>query len=231
MIFEQLPPGKTVQERKIISYKTAVKSSKFIHLLGGTHGDEVEGIYVLDALFQWLKVRHELKDLPVVVTPILNVDGYEQGTRVNAHCIDLNRNYPASDWSAEFTKDKYNPGPAPLSEPENKYLIGLFNKYPPSFVLSFHTWKPILNYNGNCKDVADFLGLYNNYPVSETIGYDTPGSLGTFVPEKYEAGVLTFECPPLSDTKSLKDIWQENQEGLKAFFSSPLVEFKISETS
>ena len=60
------------------------------------------------------------------------------------------------------------------------------------------------------------------------IGYPTPGSLGTYAVEKYGAPVLTFECPELKNHKgNLKDIWMENEEGLKKFFASDLVWEKI----
>jgi protein MpaA len=227
VIFTEIESGTSVEGQDIPAFKTDIKASKYLYLIGGTHGDEVEGVYVLKELFAWLSLEHNLKDLPIVVVPILNVDGYRAGTRVNSHQVDLNRNYPTKDWSAEFKKAKYNPGPAPLSEPENEYLVELFEKYPPSFVISFHTWKPILNYNGDAKEIADFIASFNNYPCAPDIGYETPGSLGTFGPERYKAPVLTFECPPIAGNKSLKEIWLENEAGLKNLMQSELLEKKI----
>jgi protein MpaA len=164
----------------------------------------------------------------MVVVPILNVDGYQNRTRVNAHLVDLNRNLPTKDWSTDHKEPRYNPGPKPLSEPENQFLVKLMDKYKPGFIISFHTWKPILNFNGECKDVAEFLNKYNNYEMAGDIGYPTPGSLGTFAVEKYQSPVLTFECPELkTHRESLKDIWNENEKGLKDFFSSELIWKKI----
>lgn len=223
MIFSELNPGTSVEGHTIPAFISDTKGSKYLYLLGGTHGDEVEGVYVLKELFSWLKTEHSLKDLPIIVIPILNVDGYRASTRVNAHQVDLNRNYPTKDWTKEHTETKYNPGPKALSEPENVYLDDLMKKYPPNFILSFHTWKPILNYNGDTQDVAEFLSTYNKYPIASDIGYSTPGSFGTYVPEKYKAGVLTFECPALATNKTLKDIWKENETGLKAFMQSDLL--------
>lgn len=227
MIFTELEPGRTVEGHPIQAFKTDVKADKYLYLLAGTHGDEVEGIHVLKELFNWLKHEHSLKDLPIVVIPILNLDGYRASTRVNAHMVDLNRNYPTKDWKPEATEKKYNPGPKALSEPENQFLVKLLDKYRPGFIISFHTWKPILNFNGDCQDVAEFLSSYNNYPIAGDIGYPTPGSFGSFVPAKYGAGVLTFECPPLSDELGLKDIWKENEQSLKDFMQSELLLKKI----
>jgi murein peptide amidase A len=224
MIFSEIESGTSLEGIDIPVFKTEIKASRYLYLLGGVHGDEVEGVYVLKELFAWLKTEHTLKDLPMIVIPILNVDGYRANSRTNAHLVDLNRNLPTKDWSTEHTKPRYNPGPKPLSEPENQFLVKILDKYKPGMIISFHTWKPILNYNGNCKDEAEFLAGFNNYEVASDIGYPTPGSLGTFATEKYNCPVLTFECPELKKHKeTLREIWDENEEGLKKFFSSDLV--------
>ena len=227
MIFTEIEPGKSVEGYPIPAYKTDVKAQKYLYLMAGTHGDEVEGIHVCKELFNWLKNEHSLKDFPIVVIPILNVDGYRASTRVNAHSVDLNRNLPTKDWTPEASEAKYNPGPKPLSEPENAYLVKLLDKYPPALILSFHTWKPILNYNGDSQDVAEYLSQFNNYPIAGDIGYPTPGSFGSFVPQKYNAGVLTFECPPIAEDLGLKEIWEENKEGLMKFMQSDLLMKKM----
>jgi murein peptide amidase A len=228
MIFSELESGTSLEGHSIDVYKTDIKASKYLYLIGGVHGDEVEGVYVLKELFNWLKQEHSLKDMPIIVIPILNVDGYRGQTRVNAHHVDLNRNLPTKDWSAKFTQPKYNPGPSPLSEPENQFLVKLFDKYKPGFIMSFHTWKPILNFNGDCQDIAEFLAQFNKYEMAPDIGYPTPGSLGTFGVEKYKAPVLTFECPELkTHNGSLKEIWQENEEGLKKVFQTDLIWKKL----
>jgi murein peptide amidase A len=228
MIFNELAHGISVAGNAIAAYKTLMKSSKYIYLIAGTHGDEVEGVYVLKKLFDWLKENDTLIELPIVVVPVLNVDGHHALTRVNANQVDLNRNYPTHDWTAAFKQKKYNPGPEALSEPENKFLISLFDQYHPAIILSFHSWKPILNYNGDSKDIAEYLASHNDYPIDGDIGYPTPGSLGTFGPEKYQAGVLTFECPPLSEREdSLEKIWLENEKGLKGLFIENILKSKI----
>ena len=228
MIFSELESGHSLEGHAIPVFKTDIKAPKYLYLIGGVHGDEVEGVYVLKELFSWLKLEHNLKDLPMVVVPILNVDGYRAQTRVNAHLVDLNRNLPTKDWNGTITKAKYNPGPKPLAEPENQFLVKLFDKYKPGLIISFHTWKPILNHNGNCKDVAEYFHGYNKYEMAGDIGYPTPGSLGTFAVEKYNAPVLTFECPELkTHRESLKDIWKENEEGLKQMFQTELIWNKL----
>jgi protein MpaA len=229
MIFSEIEKGTSLEGHPIPVFKTDIKAPKYLYLMAGVHGDEVEGVYVLKELFNWLKNEHSLKDMPIVVIPILNVDGYRAQTRVNAHLVDLNRNLPTKDWSPTMTQPKYNPGSKALSEPENQFLVKLLDKYRPGMIISFHTWKPILNHNGNCQDVAEYLQKFNNYEMSSDIGYPTPGSLGTFGVEKYESPVLTFECPELrTHRETLKDIWNENEKGLKSLFQTDLLWKKLS---
>ena len=228
MIFSELESGTSLEGHPIPVFKTDIKAPKYLYLMAGVHGDEVEGVYVLKELFNWLKNEHSLKDMPIVVLPILNIDGYRSQTRVNAHLVDLNRNLPTKDWTPTVTQAKYNPGSKPLSEPENQFLVKLLDKYKPGLIMSFHTWKPILNYNGNCRDIAEYLHLFNKYEMAGDIGYPTPGSLGTFGVEKYQTPVLTFECPELkTHRESLKDIWKENEEGLKQMFQTELIWNKL----
>ncbi len=228
MIFTDLTAGQSVEDNPIEAYKTDVQADKYLYLMAGTHGDEVEGVYVLQQLFTWLKEDHAIEDLPIVVVPILNPDGYRAGTRVNAHAVDLNRNYPTQNWSPDYKKAKHNPGPKALSEPENKFLNKLFMKFNPGLILSFHSWKPLLNFNDDAEDVAEYLASYNEYEVAADVGYATPGSLGNYGPEKFNAPVLTFECPTLDDTNSLESIWKENEQGLKSFIQSELLKKKIN---
>ena len=46
---------------------------------------------------------------------------------------------------------------------------------------------------------------------------------GMLMFEKYEAQVLTYELPVISEENSLKQIWEKNSEGLKNLFSSNLI--------
>jgi len=218
-----LKSGFSNEGDEIKAFRSEFKSSKYIYLMAGTHGDEVEGVYVLNQLIEWLKEEEGI-ELPLICIPVLNVDGYRAGTRVNAHGVDLNRNFPSKSWSAEAKKPKYNPGKAPLSEPENKFLEKLFSKFLPSLIITFHSWKPMINYNGDCKEIAELLERYNSYPVCDEIeDHPTPGSLGEYAPEKYNCPVLTFECPVLSEETSLKDIWEENEVGLKTLLKSEII--------
>lgn len=223
MNFLNLKPGISVEGDEINAYRSENKSTKYIYLLAGVHGDEVEGVFVLKNLFEWLKEQEDIQ-YSFIVIPILNVDGYRTSTRVNAHGVDLNRNLPSKNWSDVPREEKYNPGKKPLSEPENKFLDKLLQKFPAKLILTLHSWKPLLNYNGDCEEVANHLNSFNGYEVCDDIdGHPTPGSLGEYGPQKYNTPVLTYEFPLISEGHTLQGIWEENEEGLKSLLKSDLL--------
>ncbi len=224
MKFVELSSGKSVKGAPIPAFKTEKSAEKYIYVLGAVHGDEVEGAHLASELFKWFQQTNEV-DMPIVVVPVVNVDGFKANSRVNGNGVDLNRNLPSTQWTPEAREEKYFPGTAPLSEPENKYLVSLFEQYPPKFIISFHSWYPVINYNGACKEVAEFLASYNKYPIeADFLTHPTPGSLGEYGPQTLKAPVLTFECPVLSETVTLESVWKENEEAFKKLFTTGVVE-------
>ena len=153
MNFLPLNSGSSHGGEEIRAFQTNIKSEKYNYLIAGVHGDEPEGIYVLSELFEWLLDNDDLEVIPLIVIPVLNPDGHRLQTRLNAQGVDLNRNFPSSNWKEASTEKKYHPGSAPLSEIENQFLDGLFKKFPPDHIISFHSWKPMLNFNGNNAEI------------------------------------------------------------------------------
>ncbi len=223
MIFKNLNSGTSVEGDPITSRRSLYKGKKWLYLIAGVHGDEIEGIY---GLSQWMKqIENSTHERPTIHLPVLNVDGHRHMTRVNAHGVDLNRNLPALSWSDQQRAEKYFPGPSPLSEPENIYLDELFKKYPPALILTLHSWKPMINYNGDCASIAEFMKERNHYEVVPEIkGHPTPGSLGDYAPEKYDCPVITFEFPTLKDNLSLKEIWKHNEKAFSELWDSSLLD-------
>lgn len=190
--------GHTKNNLPIMAYhfsQHAVKTSNnpCIFILGGVHGDEVEGVIAAQGLIDILFVKKHTPILyDMTIVPILNFDGFLCQKRVNASGVDLNRNLPTKDWQAVALKPKYHPGTAPNSEPENQAMVDYILKLCPEFIISLHSWKPLLNVNGDVKEIAKKIAQQTGYEIVEDIGYPTPGSLGTYGQER-NIPVLTYE--------------------------------------
>ncbi len=164
-------------------------------ILGGFHGDERAAAAVVLALVEWL--GRETQRLPgrrVVVVPFVNPDGAVAGTRLNAEGVDVNRNFPTRDWSAEARDRRYAPGPAPGSEPETRAVIELVELLRPAKILSLHDPLRVNNHDGpGGAELARVMAAHNGYPVRGHIGYPTPGSFGTWAGQERGIPMVTLE--------------------------------------
>ena len=174
-------------------------------ILGGVHGDEIEGVIAAQGLLNALMPEEFLHLLDLTVVPALNYDGFLAQTRSNASKVDLNRNLPTTDWQPKALKPKYYPGLKPNSEPENQSLVAHIQLTNPKYIISLHSWKPLLNVNGNIKDLAKRISRHTSYEIVEDIGYATPGSLGTYGTEN-NIPVLTYEIERNLSTEKILQI-------------------------
>ncbi len=164
---------------------------KKILILGGIHGDEIEGVACAKAILASFMENYPYP-LQVTIIPEANPDGCLMNQRTNSRGVDLNRNLPTKDWSAEIKSERYHPGPSPLSEIENQALVQeLKNNY--HLVLSLHSWKPVINVNGNCLKEAEVLAKFTGYSIDQDIGYPTPGCLGTYAGLERNIPTITYE--------------------------------------
>ena len=161
-------------------------------ILGGVHGDEPEGVVASQALLAQLQGHYPYK-LHLQLLPVLNPYGLWTLTRTNGRKVDLNRNLPTPDWSPHTNNPKYPPGASACSEAENKALVDLLQKFQPNLVITLHSWKPMLNTNGPCHDVAQVIAQHTSYTIQDDIGYPTPGSLGTYCTQVLKIPCLTYE--------------------------------------
>lgn len=168
------------------------KSDPSVLVLGGVHGDEIEGVWAANGLLAAFAKKYDLK-LRLTLVPMFNLDGVLAKERRNASMVDLNRNLPSKDWTNEVAKERYYPGRAANSESENQALVEFLRAEKPAFILSLHSYEPMLNYNGDCKIEADVISSFTGYVVTESIGYPTPGSLGTYAGLENGMPTLTYE--------------------------------------
>lgn len=161
-------------------------------ILGGVHGDEREGVVAALGLLREFQKSFTYK-LDLTLVPRFNEEGVLFNSRMNTRGVDLNRNLPTKDWSPEIKTPRYNPGPSAGSEPENQALAAFLEREKPVFLLSLHSWKPVLNVNGDCRGEAEVLAKLTGYAIDDDIGYPTPGCLGTYAGLERTSPTLTYE--------------------------------------
>jgi murein peptide amidase A len=175
----------------IIAYEF-INNGPEILVLGGVHGDEIEGVWAGHGLLKSFLKSYAYK-LNLTLIPQFNIEGVLNKTRQNSRGIDLNRNLPTKDWSPEVKNPRYHPGPSPNSEPENQSLVKFIEERKPKFILSLHSWHPMLNINGDCRKQAEAVSKITGYRIDPEMGYPTPGALGTFAGKERHVPTLTYE--------------------------------------
>jgi protein MpaA len=183
--------GQTSTGLPIPAYRFAGGGPNIL-ILGGVHGDEIEGVWCAHGLLKSFAENFPYH-LNLTLVPALNLDGVLARERRNGRMIDLNRNLPTKDWTNVVATERYFPGPAANSEPESQALVDFLAKEKPRFILSLHSWKPMLNINGDCRAEAEVIAKHTGYRIEETIGYPTPGCLGTYAGLEREMPTLTYE--------------------------------------
>ena len=184
-------------------------------ILGGVHGDEPEGVLLASRLALALRTGEfqTSETLSVFVCPRANPDGCEANRRTNHRNVDLNRNLPTSDWQEAFTNVRYYPGSTPGSEPETKALIHIMETLRPIVIFSLHSYEtPMINHNGECKELAHLMSEKNHLPPKGDIGYPTPGSLGTYA--GFERGIPTITLEILRGQDETTT-WNEQSEAFR----------------
>lgn len=177
-----------------IDEKGKNNKAKNILVFSLIHGDEsdagVLGRYWIERL-EKVDPRNNWR-----IIPILNPDGTQKKTRTNINGIDLNRNFPTTDWDqkaisfwkkeAQGSKRKY-PGAKAASEPEVNCAIKHINEFKPDFVMSIHTPLNVLDFDGPKVKAP----IYDYLPWKRLGNF--PGSLGRFLWVEKNIPVLTTE--------------------------------------
>lgn len=219
----QLPHSmETGQDMMSKEWSQEVECSVLI--LGGHHGDESEGVQILrrclDALAHAIdpnspqaEVYPSPRTSVAIISP-LNPDGLKMGQRANYRGVDLNRNFPSSNWSplkvdlrahADAPRiPTLSPGIEPASEKETHLLIQTLKTVQPKLIVSIHSPlacvdQDIPNSTGTQEDLAEakWFSRVSGLPTTQSIGYPTPGSFGSYCQEQgYPLITLELEALP-----------------------------------
>ncbi|MGE3973230.1 MAG: M14 family zinc carboxypeptidase [Bdellovibrionales bacterium] len=183
--------GHTSLGLPIMGYSFGPTPSQVL-ILGGVHGNEIEGVTLSFGLIEKF-LRSFPFQIGVTVVPAFNLDGVLAKTRVNARGVDLNRNLPTKDWNPKAFNERYPPGPYANSEIENHALVDYMKTTPLRFILSLHSFHPMILVNGDCQKEAELMSRFTGYEVKKDVGYPTPGSLGTYGGHDFKIPTITYE--------------------------------------
>lgn len=213
--------GRSVERRAILAHEISVRErnrsqQRCVVVFGGFHGDEPKSVQLVDVLRDELcEPRRPLQSSVCwILVPCVNPDGYERRTRRNARKVDLNRNFPTSNWERGNPRSRMYGGPAPASEPETRAVIRLLNSCRPDAIVTVHSIsrnRYCNNYDGPGREIARRMARYNRYPVTATIGYPTPGSFGYWAGHERNIPTITLELPT---HHSSRQIWLHNRSAL-----------------
>lgn len=210
--------GRSVEDRPLTLYvfgdDSADRGERPVLILGGIHGNEPTSAGVCRELIALLTARHELwAGRCVAILPDANPDGLARRLRTNTRLVDLNRNFPAANWERTRRSSFYG-GDAPATEPETRALVDLLERLKPSRIVSVHSMaRPCNNFDGPAEGLAAVMAGHNGYPVRDSIGYPTPGSLGSFAGVDRRIPTITLELPARQPTPLS---WAQNREALLA---------------
>ncbi len=115
--------GRSVDDRPLVAYVYG-SGEDTVLLVASIHGNEIAGTPLLRRLGAYLVEQPRLaQGRRVILVPVVNPDGVSMNRRGNLHGVDLNRNFPALNYSASGRH-----GAAALSEPESRALASLIDR-------------------------------------------------------------------------------------------------------
>lgn len=166
-------------------------------VFAGIHGEEPETTIALSRALRQMDAPSPHCAAVLAANP----DGLIRGTRGNARGVDLNRNFPTRDWRPDpvchrSTLDdprdvKLSPGAGPGSEPETRALIELIRDLEPDTVIALHAPLACID-DPRDSPLGRHLARRTGLPLVPDVGYETPGSFGTWGAER-GIPVITYE--------------------------------------
>jgi hypothetical protein len=166
-------------------------------VLGGIHGDEMASVSLV---FDWISRSLKLNDEPIHwrMVPLVNPDGllHQPSRRMNAHGVDLNRNFSTPDWDVQANKywvgrtgkdPRRFPGPTAMSEPETRWIQKQIELFKPNLIVSVHAPFGVLDFDGPPPVPGKLGSLY-----LDQVGI-YPGSLGNYGGVVLQVPVVTIE--------------------------------------
>ena len=210
MDFTEFDIGKTFLDNPIKALRSHnFYNDKWLYLMAGIHGDEIEGIFLINQLLPWLRESIKLT-FPCIVVQTIDVDGYIFQDQRLAKRVNLNNCFPTSSFRS--VNNEKNISSNSILRPEVSSLINLLTEYPPQMVLNLRTAHhnpKVVSVGSDGFSLASYLSTATHYPlVSDN---QAPSStLEAFIYDFFLCPVVTLRLPHFSEKKTIPTICEEH---------------------
>lgn len=234
--------GLSVESREIESYTFGSGATRLV-FIGGIHGGyEWNSVLLAYQFIDYLKQNPNFipDNLSIAVIPAANPDGLfkiigkegrfsvadvpagtNEAGRLNAHSVDLNRNFDCG-WKASgvWQSKNVSGGTKPFSEPESAAIKKFILENKPSAVVFWHS-KSGTVYGSNCGDdmVPETAKIMDVY--AKASGYATAPTFNQY-PVSGDASdwLASIGIPAITaELKTHETIeWEQNLAGIKSLF-------------
>ena len=183
-----------------LSWIPAIGNCKVL-IIAAIHGEEPETCVALSRAYRSLLPEQLSPNVASILCA--NPDGIQMGTRGNAKGVDLNRNFPTGNWQPEPTTCRWfvedsdeipiETGVFAGSEVETQALVKLIEQHSPETIIALHGPLACVD-DPEDSTAGRWIAKQTGLPLVPNVGYETPGSLGTWCAER-DIPIITWEFP------------------------------------
>jgi protein MpaA len=166
-----------------------------VAVMASLHGDETQSITLVDQLARYVAGHvDEFRDATVLFIRTPNPDGQAAKTPYNARHVDLNRNFPASNWKLIQSK---HTGDKAASEVETRAIVRLISEFRPARLIHIKDSSAggFVNHDGALRELAREVARQASLKVVQDLGQATTGSVESYTWTQLHVPSLTLLVP------------------------------------
>lgn len=172
---------------KVFGYSTLGKpiegyelgtGAETLFFFGAIHGNEKGTAVLMEELAATLIADPSLipDHKKVVIIPNTNPDGfYGRDDKLNSNGVNLNRNFPTTDWIEYDDKDdpETYAGPEPFSESESRLIKDVVENIEPSVMIAFHSMGALVSpeFNDASIELSEWYSAHTGYEYYDEWDY------------------------------------------------------------
>ncbi|NWG05478.1 MAG: hypothetical protein HXY35_02195 [Chloroflexi bacterium] len=224
--------GFSLAGRPIEAYTFGVGEREYLVVAGIHGGYEWNTVALANELITYINQHPEVipSDATLYIIRNMNPDGEARARgvdgRVNNNGVDLNRNFPTENWTANWDRDGcwiYRPttgGAYGGSEPETRTVMSFINSHNLTAVISYHSaalgvFPGGVPWEEKSKELAKALARVTKYPYPPIdTGCDYTGTLADWAVENGVDAAVDMELTNHRDTD-----FEQNLKALKVFLN------------